>query len=191
MKNAFLRYATVLAAVTLLGKSDVALAKVWEVDPGASEVEFQYQRDGEPAIGYFRAFAGNGQFEIDAPDSAELEIRIHATSIDLLDPLASAFANSSEWFDTKNHPEIVYRLSKLTQISPGLFAAEGNLTVRGKTKRIASEIALDVASDSASAEGTLKIRRSDFGLGIGLSTALVEIGPFVTVRFRLAGSSKQ
>ncbi|MEM7746010.1 MAG: YceI family protein [Pseudomonadota bacterium] len=183
------RHAAALVLAVTAAQSDYAGAAAWTVDPAASEVAFQYQRDGDPATGYFRAFSGKGRFEALSPEDATLEIRIKAASIDLLEPLASAFATSSEWFDAKNHPEIVYQLSSLTMIKPGTFAAAGDLTVRGKTKRIVSEIVLNAGTDGASAEGELTIRRSEFDLGIGLSTAFVEVGPMVTVRFQLAATT--
>lgn len=166
-----------------------AVAVEWQVDPAPSKIVFEYQRAGQPAEGFFSEFSGSGSFAPENPDAAELRIEIRARSIDLYDTLASGFANSVEWFDTKHHPTVTYRLISLKEIEAPTYQAIGEITLRGISKTLTSRITLKVENGVATAKGTLVIDRGEFGLGVGPSAAFVEIGPEVSVGFDLTARS--
>lgn len=163
----------------------------WEVDPAASEVAFEYMKDGAPAAGVFTTFQGSGTFDPANPSAARFQLRIQTDSIDLYDRLASAFAESAEWFDSKNHPDIVYNLERLTLREGNIYEARGLITIRGKTQPLDSVLTLEISDETAEARGSLRIPRLDFLLGVGPSAAFVEIGPDVQVRFRLVAGRVQ
>lgn len=175
-----------LALALLTGLASVSKAEpVWVVDPTGSDAIFEYLKDGTPTEGMFSDFEGSGTFDPKSPEQARFQLQILSSSIDLYDMLASAFATSAEWFDSKNHPYISYTLERLTVDEGSVYAAEGTITIRGKSQPLKSAITLDVAETTAKASGTLTIRRTDFLLGVGPSAAFVDIGPEVQVRFNL------
>ena len=65
------------------------------------------------------------------------------------------------------HPEVVYRLQHLTPEGGDRFRADGDLTIRGRTKPISTTITLNIGAESASASGTLSVDRTDYLLGVG------------------------
>lgn len=174
-----------VAAALIVMTPSLGTAASWEVDVSASEVNFDYVKDGAPTSGTFGTFSGTGKLDPDMPASAELTIKIDTRSIDLYDRMASLYATSAEWFDSKNHRFITYRLTKLTPRTDRQYDAQGMLSVRGVDMPVASVITLDFDGENASATGLLKLDRSDYFLGFGPSTALVDIGPEVAVRFDL------
>ena len=177
---------TALALAVLAGTIMPAQSKTdWIVDPQASNVVFEYQKDGAPTEGVFRAFVGAGEFNEASPENARFELRIRSNSIDLYDALASAFATSAEWFDSRNHPDIIYVLEDLEPLGNWRYTAKGRITIRGEERPLTSELALAIGDGKAEAAGTLTIKRADFLLGVGPSAAFVEIGPDVLVRFSL------
>jgi polyisoprenoid-binding protein YceI len=157
----------------------------WSVARDDSRILFDYRRNGQSAEGRFTRFTGEGVFDRASPADATLELHIESASIDLDDPLASAFATSAEWFDSMTHPELVYRLQHLTPEGGDRFRADGDLTIRGRTKPISTTITLNIGAESASASGTLSVDRTDYLLGVGPSAMFVDIGPQVSVRFEL------
>jgi len=180
------RQASIGIIVAVLGMAPAkALAVDWRLAPAQSQVLFEYQRDGTPTEGRFRVFAGGGVFDRDAPGDARLELRIESTSIDLDDSMTSAFATSAEWFDSANHPQVIYRLLKLTPQGGDRYHAEGRLMIRGRTKLIATTITLRIGAGEAHATGSLLLDRKDFLLGIGPSALFVDIGREVAVHFDL------
>ena len=176
-------------ALVLLAKS--AVAADWVVDEGASAIGFEYMRAGQPAPGLFHQFHGTGSFDPANPAAARLTLTIESSSIDLHDRLASAFATSAEWFDSKEHPEITYELARLEPLGGTHYRSEGFLSIRGKKRPITSEIDLTVMQASATARGTLEIDRRPYLLGVGPSAAFVEIGPQVEVSFDLRAQPTQ
>ena len=99
----------------------------------------------------------------------------------------------AEWFDSANHPQVIYRLMMLTPESGNSYHAVGELMIRGRTRPIESTIILDFsapdgsgdASDVAHASGSLVMDRKDYRLGVGPMALFVKIGREVTVRFEL------
>lgn len=178
-------FMSIAACAVVFAISTAAWAADWNVDEAGSTIEFEYLRGGTPTKGIFADFSGTGQFDPADPGGARLSLKIDTTSIDLYDTMASAFATSAEWFDSKNNPNVIYQLTGLTEIGENLYKAEGQLTIRGETKPITTEINLVIGNDAASAKGRLEIVRADYLLGVGPSAAFVEIGPNVVVSFDL------
>lgn len=163
----------------------VAAAAAYVVDPSRSQIDFDYERAGTAAHGMFARFAAAGTFDPGHPDRATLDLRIESASIDLGEPLASAFATSAEWFDSRNNPDVSYDLVSLSPSGTGIYRARGTITIRGVSRPLESDIAVRVDADEAEVTGSFDLRRGDFGLGLGPSAAFVTIGPMVSVRFDL------
>ncbi|MDH3667328.1 MAG: YceI family protein [Paracoccaceae bacterium] len=173
-----------LAAVLALFPG-LAVAMEWALVPERSRIGFEYLQNGQRARGIFARYHGEGLFSPEAPEAATLELRIESASIDLDDNLASAFATSAEWFDAATHPLVTYRLTSLSPLGGDRFHAIGDLTIRGRTRAVRTEITLMIDGAKARAEGVLELDRRDFGLGVGPSALFVEIGRAVAVRFDL------
>lgn len=172
----------VLVAAPAMSRAVAAMPQ-WTVVPAKSRIGFEYVSNGKPAAGRFHRFSGQGLFPPGAPDKATFDLHIKSGSIDLGDSRASAFATSAEWFDTANHPDVVYRLLKLTPIDGNRYRADGELTIRGKSKPVTTTLTLDVGAQTAHASGTLRIDRTDYGLGVGPMSLFVNIGREVAVSF--------
>ena len=185
MRNGW-RQASIGALLVALAMAPAAaLAVDWTVVPEQSRVLFDYQRNSQPAGGFFAVFTGEGVFDHDAPGDATLELRIESASIDLDDALASAFATSAEWFDSRNYPLVVYRLLELTPEGGDSYHATGELTIRGRTRPIETTITIEIGDDEAHATGSLWLDRMDYWLGVGPSALFVDIGREVAVHFDL------
>lgn len=177
--------ASTLVALWALGTASAVQAADWVVQSAASEIQFEYLGDGVPKTGVFERFSGSGSFDPGDPSTARMQLSIETASIDLYDTLASGFAQSAEWFDSRNHPEVLYRLIGLSLLDGKTYVARGQLTIRGEERPITSRIELEIDDQLARARGELVIVRNDYLLGVGPSAAFVEIGPEVTVRFDL------
>lgn len=173
-----------LGLVLALG-SVPAMAASWRIDREQSQILFSYLRADQPDQGAFTRFAGEGVFDPANPNDARLEIRISSGSIDLRDTVASAFATSAEWFDSKNHPDVVYRLTSLVPVGQDIYNSTGTLSIRGRTKQIEAPLTLRIENGRGTADGALVLDRTDYLLGVGPSAAFVSIGPEVTVTFQL------
>lgn len=160
----------------------------WRVDPERSSIVFEYALNSRPAQGLFRRIEGEGTFDPDAVGDTRLRLEIDVTSLDLGDPLESAFALSPDWFDAATHPRAVYRLAALTPLGDAAFEALGDLTIKGRTVILRTPIRLSIDGASARAQGALRFDRRDFRVGFGPSALFVAVGTDVAVTFDIVAA---
>lgn len=165
-------------------------AALWRIDGEASVITFDYDLNGKPATGRFTRVAGEGAFDPLDPEGATLVLEIDVTSLDLGDPIESAFALSVEWFDAANHPKAVYRLAELTALPDGRFEALGDLTIKDRLRVIRTPIALRIEDGVALASGALAFDRRDFNVGLGASALFANLGTDVAVRFDIVARAQ-
>ncbi len=160
-------------------------APLWRVDPDRSAIVFGYALNARPAEGVFGGIGGEGRFDPAAPEATRLTLEIDVTSLDLGDPVETAFALSADWFDAERHPQARYRLAQLTALGGDAYEALGDLTIKGRTVVMRTPLTLTVGPGEAQARGALTFDRRDFGVGFGPSALFVAIGTDVAVRFDL------
>lgn len=181
--------ALVAAAMAALSPPFAAATPLWQVDPERSVIVFGYALNLRPAQGAFRRVAGEGAFDPAAPEATRLTLEIDVTSLDLGDPVETAFALSVDWFDAENHPTARYRLAQLTALGGDDYEALGDLTIKGRTRVLRTPVTLTVGQREAQARGALSFDRRDFGVGLGPSALFVAIGADVSVRFDLVATA--
>jgi polyisoprenoid-binding protein YceI len=158
-------------------------ARLWRIDPARSTVSFDYFLDGRPRSGAFRVFVGEGLFDPDDVQATRLEFRILTGDLDLGNALVNLVAAGPEWFAASEHPEARYRLVALEPLDDGRWEASGELTIRGVLQAVSTPVALSIAADEARAAGEVVIDRTGFGVGVGLTDLIVDVGEQVIVRF--------
>lgn len=178
-------------ALAVLGPlpSTAAEAPSWQLDRASSRVDFTYVFEDRPQTGSFGEFDGEASFDPDRPEQTKVTFVVGTESIDLGSGILNAVATSAEWFDSANHPEAVYRLTRLEEIAHPVYLARGNATIRGRTRPISTEITLDIADERATATGEVVIRRRVFDIGYGPLSAMFDVSPEVTVSFHLEASA--
>lgn len=178
----------VLAALLVALSPHSALAATplrWLIEPDSSTVEFDFTMDGKPGQGVFRRFHGGGSFDPEHPEAATLTVTIDSASADFGSAVVNAFATSAEGFDSRNHPEVVYRLTGLEPLGGLGYRATGEVTIRGRSQMLETPVTLSVTETSARAEGRIEFDRRPFGLGVGPFSAMVDLAPTVAVHFIL------
>jgi polyisoprenoid-binding protein YceI len=175
----------IAAALIAAAMSARAQAVEWAVVPKASAIAFTFVLNGAPGQGAFRSMSGAGVFSAADPAATRFELRIPTDSLDLGNPLYSAFAQSADWFDTATHPEAVYRLARLTPLPDGRWEALGDITVKGRLVVMRTPIDLEIGAETARARGALVFDRRAVGVGVGPSALFVTLDPDVTVTFDL------
>ena len=179
--------AAVLAAMALqaAGAPAQGAAGTWVIEAATSEVAFDFVLEGKPDGGVFRAFAGEGTFDPARPGEARLSITIESGSVDFGSAVVNAFATSAEGFDSRTHPDIVYRLTALAPTGGDGYLAQGNVTIKGRTEALSTPITLSITDQAARAEGRFEVDRTRFGLGVGPFASLLDLEPMVGVHFVL------
>jgi polyisoprenoid-binding protein YceI len=112
--------------------TSVPAGTTWTADPVHSTVGF--------AVKHMVVSTFRGRFEdfeatltADADGTLRLSGRVRADSIVVKDENLAAHLAAPDFFDTANHPEIVFA-STLVRTEDGALVVEGELTVKGQTR---------------------------------------------------------
>ena len=109
----------------------------WTLDKVHSNVGF--------SVRHMMVSKVKGRFgEIDAtidideaePARSSLEARVQVASIDTREVPRDAHLRSADFFDADNHPEMVFRSTRVESGSNGKLRLVGDLTIRGTTREI-------------------------------------------------------
>ena len=163
----------------------------WSIDPTHSSIEFSVRHLGISTVrGRFRNFSGTVEVAPDGRPTA-LEARIDATSIDTGVEQRDAHLRSPDFFDTEQHPEILFRSTAVTAARDGKLRVTGDLTIKGQARPVSFEVELTAAmkdpwgNTRAAASATGLLDRRDWGLTWNQA---LEFGGWVvgdTIRFAI------
>jgi polyisoprenoid-binding protein YceI len=137
----------------------------FQLDPGASSVSISHKTIwGLVTVrGQFQQL--NGDAEIRADGSARGRLEIGAASLNTKNRKRDEHLRSADFFNATEHPQIVVDLSQASLRGEDSVAAEGTLTVAGKTRPLALTADLAEASDQGlTLRAETQIDRADFGL---------------------------
>ncbi len=163
----------------------------WSIDPTHSSIEFSVRHLGISTVrGRFRSFSGTVEVAANGRPTA-LETRIDATSIDTGVEQRDAHLRSPDFFDTEQHPEILFRSTAVTAARDGKLRVTGDLTIKGQARPVSFELELTAAmkdpwgNTRAAASATGLLDRRDWGLTWNQA---LEFGGWVvgdTIRFAI------
>jgi polyisoprenoid-binding protein YceI len=156
--------------------------RTFTVDRAHSEVIFQVRHLLTKVRGRFREFEGTIAFDREHPEQSSVEFRIQAASIDTNEPQRDAHLRSDDFFAAGTYPTISFASTRITPRGDQLYAVEGNLTVRGVTRRVVLPVThLGTAKDpwgheKLAFEAETTIDRKEYGLNWN---AALETGGFL------------
>ena len=138
----------------------------WTVDTGASRIEFTGSQTGKEFTGTFSAFDIEIVFDPDNLGASRIKATIDTASASTGDRQRDDALPSADWFAASTYPAAVFESTDIRATGGG-YAANGKLTIRGISKDIALPFTLDISGDKATADGSLTLLRTDFGVGQG------------------------
>jgi polyisoprenoid-binding protein YceI len=107
----------------------------WTLDPAHARVTWQVRHLG---LSWYTARFDRAQaslsFDPAAPDSAQLTAIIDAASISTGDLDFDETLRGSGWFNAGDHPEIVFRSTRIEVTGPDTGRIHGALTIKGQTR---------------------------------------------------------
>ena len=141
---------------------------------GVNNATFKLDAPLETISGNANGISGTLTIDPAKPEATKAQLNVVTASYDLGDAQYNKEVAGKDWFDSKNHPNGVF---KLTSVKPaaGGFAATGELTLRGKTKVLQFPVKLVSGPKAHVFTGDVTIKRLEFGIGQGdwADTALV------------------
>jgi polyisoprenoid-binding protein YceI len=153
-----------VAALSLL--HDGAALGVWEVDPGASLLEFRVKHFWGAMTVRGRLGAVSGRIEVAAAGAVSGTIQADAASVDTGNASRDKHLRSADFFDVAHHPAVVFSLDQLMPIGNDTVRTTGVLTAGGRSQSITFEARLtDASAALVTVDGEVSVnRRDDFGM---------------------------
>ena len=143
---------------------DQTLVGEWTLDSARSTVALRSKSVwGLVTVkGVFRDVTGQGTVSADGQVSGSLTVA--AASVDTKVGKRDTHLRSADFFDTDNHPEIVFKATQVQPAASGVTVS-GTLTVRGKTNPVTFDATASVHDgNEVWLDAQTHIDRSDFGL---------------------------
>ena len=177
-----LRYFVVGAAM-LAGMSASAEAATWTIDTARSHLGFTGSENGSAFSGRFGKFSGAIVFDTAAPAAGHADVTIETGSATTGDQQKDGALPDSDWFATGKYPQAHFVATTFKATGGGAYEAVGTLTIRGVTKPVTLPFTLAITGDTAKANGTVQLIRTDYGVGQGAWSTAQYVALQVSVSF--------
>jgi len=159
-----------IALALLLAAAPAAADETYTLDRAHSEVTFRIRHMMSRVSGSFGDFDGTIKLDREQPERSSVEFRIKSASIDTQNERRDTHLRSADFFDVEQHPEIVFKSTRVVPKGDNAFEVHGDLTMRGVTKPIVLPVtSLGEMKDprgraKAGWEAATTLNRKDYGI---------------------------
>ena len=180
-----------LATLQTQTTTATATTTTWNIDQAHSVAEFKVKHMMISNVkGQFAKVTGVLTLDESDLANSRVEALIEAASIETRDAQRDAHLKSADFFDVEKFPTLSFKSTRISLVRDGELAAEGDLTIRGVTRKVIFSVegptppAKDPWGNTRVAvSATTKINRKDFGLtwNTALETGGILVGDEVTI----------
>lgn len=139
---------------------------LWRVDQGASSIQFTGEHSGAAFRGAFGRWRAEIRFDPENLDASSAIVTVQTASAADGVPLHDATLPSAEWFDAANHPQAIFRTTRIRARGDGSYEARGTLTIKGQPLDLELPFTLRIEGDRARMDGHAEIQRREANLGM-------------------------
>jgi polyisoprenoid-binding protein YceI len=158
---------------------------VFKITPVKSTIKFGVKAS-VPIEGVFDKWDATLTFTSPEAESAVLDVKIEASSVDTGSGMKNNKLKSDDFFDVQKNPYITFHSSKIVQTGPTTFDAQGTFTIRGVTKPETLHVGLvGKGTGSGTINGTMAFDRKEYGMTSGIP--FIKIADRVEVTVDLKG----
>ena len=168
-----------LLVSSMLPLVSLAQVPVFTVTPEESDIKF-FVKASVAIDGKFNNWEATLTFPSTAAESAVLDIKIYADSVNTGSAMKDGKLKSKDFFNASEDPYITFRSTKVVQTSPITFDVQGTFTIRGVSKPETLNLTLDPknkGTGNGQIKGTMAFDRKEFGMNSGI--------PFIKIADRV------
>ena len=162
-----------IASVALLAATAAAVLAepvTYTIDPSHSQVGFNVRHFFSRVPGRFNDFDGTVTFDDKDASKSAVDVTIKTASIYTNNERRDNHLRSADFFAADSFPTITFKSTKVTPAGENKYKVDGNLTIRGITKRVTLDASFLGAGNVG--QGTLRagweasttINRKDFNV---------------------------
>lgn len=169
-------------------------AGVYNLDPAHSLIGFAVEHlEINWVEGRFKDFTGTINYNDRDATKSSVEFSAKIASIDTEVAARDEHLRSADFFDAAKYPEMTFKSTKIEKRGNDKYAIQGDLTIKGVTKRIEFPFSFTGAVKDPwggtrfGIEAQTKINRRDYGINYGnaLAAGGFDVGDEVTINLRL------
>jgi polyisoprenoid-binding protein YceI len=179
-----LLHGTMLLCLMLVAAHASAL-EFKQILPNESTVTFGYKQMGVPMDGKFNKFTAQITFDPAALAKAQARIDIDLASIDTGSTDANEEVAGKLWFNTKAFPAASFVSTGIKALGGNRYQATGKLSIKGKTREVATPVTFQSTGIRGVFEGTFAIKRLDFAIGEGEWTDVGTVADEIQIKFHI------
>jgi polyisoprenoid-binding protein YceI len=162
----------VLGAVVFLASPSASLpeAETYTIDPVHSTVIFRINHAGVSNF-YGRFNDVEGSFTVAEGGTGSVSVTIPVASVDTNNEKRNGHLKSPDFFSAEQFPQITFKSDALKHVGGSKYEAKGTLMLHGVSKEVTLEVERIGTKDTGKMmgyrtgfEGTVTIKRSDFGM---------------------------
>jgi polyisoprenoid-binding protein YceI len=141
-------------------------ASAWAIDARQSRIAFSTRWAGNGVNGTFRQWSGDIRFDPNnlAGSKAVILVQTGSSLTGIKEPDDNL--PGEDWFNARRFPTARYETTAIRNIGPGRYIADGNLTVKGVTYRLALPFTLNISGNVATMTGQATLDRMTLRLGL-------------------------
>ncbi len=157
MKKYFVAIILLLSTITAFAQAKHTINK--------SSIKFQIKNLGVTIEGSFGTVKGDILFDPQHLDSSRIGASIDTKTINTDNDTRDNHLKSDSYFDTEKYPTITIKSLSFKHKSGDNYSGTFNLTIKDKTNQVEMPFTYTENGNTASFKGTLKIKRTDYGVG--------------------------
>ncbi|HTY04810.1 MAG TPA: YceI family protein [Rhodocyclaceae bacterium] len=175
----------VVALLLALASVAASAEEFTAVQVDKSSIAFVSRQMGVPVNGRFGKFSAQIRFDPAKPETGSVVVDIAVASIDAGSAEANDAVAGKDWFDAAAFPGARFATTAIRPLGGNRYEALGKLTIKGRTRDVAAPFTFASRGSVGNAEGTLVIKRADFGIGQGVWADFDTVANEVEIKFRL------
>jgi polyisoprenoid-binding protein YceI len=159
-------------------------AERYRIVPQKSQFQFKGYSLLANALGTFHRFSGEIVADAQQLNASHVRFVIEAASLDTANARRDQHLRSKDFLFVDQYPTITFTSTALTR--DGLkYAVQGNLEMRGVTKRVTIPVTIEQRQDEIVVQGGISLNRRDFG--VQYNTFFNPVQDVVDVTFTIVG----
>lgn len=186
---------TAIMALSALLVTISALAEVekWEIDNAHSNIYFDVRHTYATVRGNFEDFSGTLHFDPENMTMSRVAFKVKTGSINTGITNRDNHLRSEDFFAAADYPAMTFQSSGVKNKEGNQYILEGNLTIKGNTRKIAIPFTYFGLRDNplkkgqkvAGFETRFSIKRLDYGVGSGKYHEMGVVGNDVDILITL------
>ena len=153
----------VVWSFVMLSEGTSGAAERYVISPEKSQFQFRAYSVFAKPLGTFRRFSGEILTDADNVGASRVHFVIEADSIDTDNAKRDRHLRSEDFLFAERYPAITFTSTAIMQ-DAAVYQVQGDLQIRGVTRRTTIPVTVEVGQDSLVVRGETQLNRKDFGI---------------------------